>query len=349
VTRALRPLLVLLLLALAAASPLTSRAQTRDDGVVATPTPAPAAQPEAPSSGLVRLLTDPRGWVGDVLKDAFVAVLRWVADALREVLAATLASSTNVLTQTPPDVSYANGTVRGLWDTTRWIANLGLGLVALWGGFGLMARGQLGAPYQAAMELLPRLVVGALLVNTSLWWAALAVDANNALCQALGGGGLPAWDRASPETPALVDLIAVLAYLVTGLLLLLQMLIRLALVDVLIAVAPLGLLCWVLPQTGGWANLWCRTFVATIFTQFVQVLALRLGGALLVETAPGGDEARALRLFLGVAVMVLTLKVPELMRAGLGDGLGFYRSYVYRQAGRALESAGAGVPPRGGR
>jgi len=66
-------------------------------------------------------------------------------------------------------------------------------------------------------------------------------------------------------------------------------------------------------------------------------------------TAPGGDQAQALRLFLGVAVMVLTLKVPDLMRSGLGDGLGFYRSYVYRQAGRALEGIGAGVPPRGGR
>jgi hypothetical protein len=305
------------------------------------------SQPEAPSSGLLRLLSDPRGWVGDVLKESFVAVLRWVADALREVLAAMVAGSTNVLTHTPPDASYANGTVRGLWETTRRIANLGLALVALWGGFGIIARGQLGGLQQAAMELLPRLVTGAVVVNTSLWWTSLAVDANNALCLAIGGAALPGWERANPDTPALVDLIAVLAYLVTGLLLLLQMLIRLALVDVLIALAPLGLLCWVLPEIGGWAGLWSRTFFAAVFTQFVQVLALRLGGALLVDTAPGGDQAQALRLFLGVAVMMLTLKVPDLMRSGLGDGLGFYRGYVYRQAGRALE--GAGVPPRGGR
>ena len=37
-------------------------------------------------------------------------------------------------------------------------------------------------PYHEAMELLPRLVLGALLVNTSLSWAQLAIDLNNALC-----------------------------------------------------------------------------------------------------------------------------------------------------------------------
>ena len=56
------------------------------------------------------------------------------------------------------------------------------------------------------------------------------------------------------------------------------MLMRLALIDVLLVAAPLGLLCWVLPQTQGWARLWSSTFFTAVFTQFVQVLALKLGG-----------------------------------------------------------------------
>ena len=135
-----------------------------------------------------------------------------------------------------------------------------------------------------------------------------------------------------------MDVIAALIYLVTSLLLLLQMLMRLALLDVLIVVAPLALLCWTLPQTQGWSRLWSNTFVATVFTQFVQVLTLKLGGSLLTELAPMAPSAAILALFLGTAVLALTLKVPGLMRSHVGDGLGFARYYAYRQAAHGVEN-----------
>ena len=93
--------------------------------------------------------------------------------------------------------------------------------------------------------------------------------------------------------------------------------------EVLLVVSPLGLLCWVLPQTQSWARLWSSTFFGAVFTQFVQVLALKLGGSL------------------------LTMKIPGLMRSHLGDGLGFARYLVYRQGARALEGRRGGAP-RGG-
>jgi hypothetical protein len=190
------------------------------------------------------------------------------------------------------------------------------------------------------MELFPRLVLGALLANTSLSWAQLAIDANNALCQAIAQTSLPAWERAGAGTQLLADVVALLNYLVTSLLLLLQVLMRLALIDVLLVVSPLALLCWVLPQTQGWARLWSSTFFATVFTQFVQVLALKLGGSLLTDLTPLAPDAFMLTFFLGVAVLVLTMKIPGLMRNHLGDGLGFVRYFVFRQGARALEGAG---------
>ena len=80
------------------------------------------------------------------------------------------------------------------------------------------------------------------------------------------------------------------------------------------------------------------TFFTAVFTQFVQVLALKLGGALLTELAPMAPDAALLTVFLGVAVLALTLRIPGLMRGHLGDGLGFARYYVYREGARALES-----------
>jgi hypothetical protein len=91
-------------------------------------------------------------------------------------------------------------------------------------------------------------------VNTSLAWGQVAIDANNGLCLLLGQAALPAWERANTATQLVVDVIALVAYLAAGLLLLLRMLMRLALLDVLLVASPLALLCWVLPQTQGWPD-----------------------------------------------------------------------------------------------
>ena len=82
-----------------------------------------------------------------------------------------MGSSLNFITQTPPAGSYASPTVQTLWVVVQASANIGLALVALWGGFNVITREQLGTPYHDLMELVPRLMLGALLVNTSPWWA----------------------------------------------------------------------------------------------------------------------------------------------------------------------------------
>lgn len=115
------------------------------------------------------------------------------------------------------------------------------------------------------------------------------------------------------------------------------MLLRLALIDALLVSVPPGLLRWVLPETPGWARLWSGTSSGVVFTQFVQLLALKLGGSLLTELAPMSLGAALLSVFLGVAVLALTLKIPCLMRNRVGAGVGFVRYYVYRQGARALE------------
>jgi hypothetical protein len=314
-----------------------------------TPTPTPEGNPAPdPSGGLLGLLPDPKQWAADVFNQVLVNLLRGLADALHGAVGAVLGSSLNFITQTPPAGSYASPTVVALWNVVRGIANAGLVLVALWGGFNLIVREHIGSPYHEAMELVPRLILGALLANTSLAWGQLAIDLNNALCQAVGQASLPAWERADSATQLLVEVLAILIYLVTSLLLLLQMLMRLALVDVLLVASPLGLLCWVLPQTQGWARTWSSAFFAAVFTQFLQVLTLKLGGSLLTELTPMAADAAVLALFLGVAVLVLTLKVPGLLRHYAGDGLGFARYVVYRQGARALESRFGGGRARGG-
>jgi len=294
------------------------------------------------------LLPDPRQWAGDVFTEVLTNFFRSISSGLRGIVDGVLNSSLNFITQTPAAGSYGSPTVQTLWSAIRGVANAALALVVLWGGFNLVFREHIGSPYHEAMELVPRVVLGALLVNTSLSWAQFAIDANNALCQVIGQTSLPAWDRADAATQALVDVIAMLIYLVTSLLLLLQMLMRLALIDVLLVASPLGLLCWVLPQTQGWARLWSGTFFGAVFTQFVQVIALKLGGSLLTELTPMARDTSLLTFLLGIAVLALTLRIPGLMRGHLGDGLGFIRYYVYRQGAQALGGRTGGAGQRTG-
>lgn len=62
------------------------------------------------------------------------------------------------------------------------MANSLLAVVTLVGGFNIMVRPYLGSTYNAAMELIPRLLLGAILINGASFWGQLAIDVNNALC-----------------------------------------------------------------------------------------------------------------------------------------------------------------------
>jgi hypothetical protein len=330
--------------------------------IAATPSPAPGATVvmpvaapfiAAPSSSVGHALATGPHAIGqapplpilppspinpELLKEIFLklarAVLADVAAALRVPLDAWLASPMNFVSQTPPLGSYDSPVVTGLWGTVRAAANALLVLIFVASGLNVMLKDRIGAPYHEAAEIFPRAVVGATLANVSLWLAQLAIDFNNALCGLIGGTSLPGWQNAGAGEQTFATLVAGLLYLVVALFLILQMLMRLALIDVLIVVAPLALLCWTLPQTHGWARRWSAAFSGAVFTQFLQIVALKLGGELFTDLTPAADSGAALLpSLLGIAVLVLTIRLPSLLglRGGGGGSGGVLRYVAYQQ------------------
>jgi hypothetical protein len=253
-------------------------------------------------------------------------------------------SSLNFVTRTPAAGTYESPTVRSLWDFSRAVANAGLALVIMWGGFGVMIRQQTHTPYYDLMELLPRVILGALAANLTLLFATLLIDTNNALAAGVGQTGLPGYDQATPTQEGMAKVITALVYGVVAILLVLQMLMRLALIDLLIILSPVMVLCWVLPQTQGWFRWWTSLFPTTVFQQVTQLITLRLGASLMVELTPGSTDNALLTLFLGIAVCWLTLKVPALLRSGAHRaGLSSVVSMVLvSRAASGLVAAGAG-------
>jgi hypothetical protein len=296
------------------------------------PVHAQPAVPQPPGgTGLGDLLSNPGKWLITMFNEA-IASLGEKATADMVGFMGWLLGNGNVISQTPPALSYDSEAVGRLWDVTRAIANSGLAVVTVWGGVNMMIHPQIRAPYHGALELVPRVVLSGILVNTSLYWGHFVIDVNNALCAKLGASTIPAWNSVLQPSggSGLLNLIAITIYVVMGLLLLGQMLMRLALLDALLVVGPLALLCWVLPQTYSWARLWFSTFFGTVFVQSIQVLVLQLG-AELIKGVPGllpkvgSDPVEAWRmwlvtLLLGVAILQLARKVPALMPGYPGGG-----------------------------
>lgn len=330
------------ILLVATLAPATARAQP-------APSPEPPVQAQPPSSPswppqewLGRTLELPTKWLVDALTGSIAAVGQTILQAVQKDVDWALGRDgrgANFVAQTPPANSYESPSVRSLYETVRRVANVGLGLAGMWAGYQVMAGGRSrgAGAVQSALELAPRLALGALLVNTSLWWGQLAIDFANALGSVAGPVDLPG-RAAATDIPLVLELVLVgLVYWLVCLLLVLQQLMRLALVDVLLVLAPLGMLLWVLPQTQSWHRLWSDLFLATVFAQPVQMLVLKLGTLLVGELGGGGP---LVSMFLAMAVAYLVLKVPGMLRGGLvrgGGGMGvgvLAASTSARQAGR---------------
>jgi hypothetical protein len=260
---------------------------------------------------------DPRKWAGDILNAVLTTIGQALLEAVRGFVDWALGfgdSSLNFVTRTPAEGSYGSPTVRALWDFSRAIVNVLLAVIVMWGGFNIMVKEHTRSPYHEVMELLPRLILGALAANLTLEFARFLIDANNALSAAVGQVSLPGYDAATPTQEGVALIFTALAYGVVAILLVLQMLMRLALIDLLIVLAPVAALLWVLPQTQGWARWWANLFPIVVFQQAIQMMVLRLGSALMVELTPGSLSNALLTLLLGIAVCWLTLKVPAILR-----------------------------------
>jgi hypothetical protein len=277
---------------------------------------------------------------------------------------ATAPLSFNFLTQTPLCFStlYSAcaqsprpGAIAPLTAWTQTVAASALSLLVVLGGLGISLGQQAGWRVQGVAELLPRLVLTALAAWMAPSIVQVAIDLNNLLCQgALQVAHIETLATqidtlSSPTTPTSnppLVLFFLLAATVMALLLIGQMGLRLAFVALLGALAPLGLFCFALPLTSGWGRLWMQQFSLAVFVQFVQVVALALGGALLIAlSAPTTDlfanvqdATPIVESILLVMLLYLALRIPTMLST-------YAARHVTREVSAAtmetLEGAGA--------
>jgi hypothetical protein len=256
--------------------------------VLLTPLPA-LAQTSPPPDGsggtgantcvLGVICENPATWLQETITGVLTNLVSGLADDFGGAVVGFL-NQVNFLTRTPENLTYNNDLVKQYVSATQALADGLLAVVVLVSGYNVMLRPHMGATYVGARELLPRLLLGAILINTAAWWCQFAIDVNNAACGVFGAPSIAdtvaAMLRVILDPTHLSGLLMLLVATVMTILPLVQQLMRLALVDVLLILAPLAAVVWILPQSQAWGRLWGRLFVATVFAQAVQVLTLRL-------------------------------------------------------------------------
>ena len=284
----------------------------------------------------------------------------------------------DVLTGTAPELTYANATVEQAWAVVWAITSGALVVILGWMGLNFIMGEHLGSRNTGWREMVPRLVLGLVAAATSLWWCALVIDVSHAV-----SGYIAVELEVTPgdllRAPAKTLLAVVqtggvgmavlmaLLYLVYGffvLYVLVQMILRLALIDILLALAPVALGLWILPHTAGWGRHWLRLFMTTVFQQSIQLIALALGFGFLRQFAGIGDfepvNDLVWKLLMSLAFVYLATRVPSLLgNAGTFDawlstiyfGMGVARGLAWTarsMGGGAALAAGPAAPVVGG-
>ena len=244
----------------------------------------------------------------------------------------------DILTGTPADLTYDHELVKLAWMTV-WAITSGVLVVILgWMGLSLIMSEHLGRQQTGWREMVPRLFLGLVAAATSLWWCALIIDVADAV-----SGFIAVELNVSPgdllRAPLNTFLTAVqagsvgmaqilaLLYLVYGffvLYVIVQMVLRLALIDILLALAPIALGLWILPHTAGWGRHWLRLFMTTVFQQAIQLIALALGFGFLNEVAAisAFEPVQDLiwKLLMSLAFVYMATRVPSMLgNAGTFD------------------------------
>ncbi|MCY3919173.1 MAG: type IV secretion system protein, partial [Chloroflexi bacterium] len=244
----------------------------------------------------------------------------------------------DIFTGTPAGLTYDHEVVRQAWMAVWVVTSGALAVIVGWMGLTLIVGDHAGHAQAGWRELAPRLALGLVAAAASLWWCALVIDVADAVSGFIAAElGVTAGDMLRSTLKTLLTAVATgsvgmalllaLLYVVYAffvLYLVVQMVLRLALIDILLALAPIALGLWILPHTAGWGRHWLRLFMTTVFQQAIQLVALALGIGFLNEYAAigGGDGMQDLvwKLLMSVAFIYLATRVPSLLgNAGTFD------------------------------
>jgi len=203
----------------------------------------------------------------------------------------------------------SNVTIRRFEPAVQVVADAALVLVVMWTFYKLMWGHGVRSQY-TVRAVLPRLLMGTILINFSLPLFQVAVQASNAACDAIQSfGTIPDWNTWW-DNYRLDQTHGVWQFTTTGALvagydvLAIAYLVRYAILIVLAITAPIAGLLFTLPDTHYLAKHWSSLFVTNLLMQPAQLFVLAIGFAL-----ENGGHTPVPHL-LALASLLIVFKVP---------------------------------------
>lgn len=299
--------------------------------------PQPTAQPTLPPTASATATTSAASsvswssqWVSGILSALWGSMAQGWGDAMQDAL--KWANKLKFMFNTPADLTYNHKTVQRLFTWVLGVVDSAIVLILVIGGYNHMF-----GRTRDFRELVQTLIYAAIAANLSLFVLGQVIDLHNELCGGLLGELQNlGFDKSSifwttvkwVEVPAYVSC-AYLLELIMSLLLMLQMLMRIALINFLLILAPVGMLCFALPQMKPWGQAWAQAFVSALILQFLQLLCISLGSALVASAQITLDIVSPL---VGLASFFMAFKIysmllSNVLRASHGDiGKSFVQS-----------------------
>jgi hypothetical protein len=246
-------------------------------------------------------------------------LLRALLAALAALLSAMVLPPGGVVWRLPPELTYQLGGVGQAHAVLVKIADAALAVIVALVGFGHIAGPHAGLPVLPPRAMAPRLAVAVLMIHGSLAMGAWVIELHNALLAAMTPNSLVGFDPGTWLQAGAGGLVLGVLFALAGLLLALGGWLRVALVDVLLVGAPVLAVLWVLPITAEWGEWALRLFGNVLAGQWLQVLALWLGGQMLLAPAPdlGGTLGKG---FASLALLYCALWLPGLLPGPRGIG-----------------------------
>lgn len=203
----------------------------------------------------------------------------------------------------------SNVTIRRFEPAVQVVADAALVLVVIWAFYKLMWGHGVRSQY-TVRALLPRLLMGTILINFSLPLFQVAVQASNAACNAIQSfGTIPDWNTwwdnyRLDQTHGIWQFITTGALVAGYDVLAIAYLVRYAILIVLAITAPIAGLLFTLPDTHHLAKHWSSLFVTNLLMQPAQLFVLSIGFAL-----ESGGHTPVHHLF-ALASLLIVFKVP---------------------------------------
>lgn len=210
----------------------------------------------------------------------------------------------NIWTYTPPELTYAHPAVVEMSGHLRLVAYGALALLFVIAGFIKMAAPIMGSDLPLRV-LAVRAVVAVVSASTVLWWAGKFVDLVNALNASIMSAPLGSLVLPWPTGLDPVQLLAGLLYAVVVLLLFVKLAMRVVWLMVLLAIAPIALILYVVPQLAFVSSAWAKQFFGNLFGQPLTLIALRLGSVVLMHESPSVWDY-----FIGAVVLLVAMQMP---------------------------------------